>query len=323
MSLLLFLLAASLSFNLLAVQKMRSRQQWKANYPLLDPELPKLTGAKNQRDAGIISFDMLKPRVESIIQKFMQGPPDERPRISVYVEDMNTGAWMGIAEREKFQPLSLNKVLLAISAMKKVDRGEWSIDQPFTLAARDMDTRPASPQWNKAAAGQQTTLNAVLKKLLVESDNTSFYLLGHAISDTDLIGAIRQIGLVYPEDPASPAISPKNYATIFRALYYSSYLSFGSSQHLLSLMNNSIHVYAIRAAVPIGIAVSHKVGMYFSRMPDERRADLYMHDVGIVYAEPSPFLIAVMTARLDQAESHEAIREITGAVFEFHRKYFE
>ena len=150
-----FLLAVSLSFNLFAFYKINSRRQWRADYPLLDPELPRLTGAKNQRDAGIISFDMLKPRVESIIQKFVREDPGGRPRISVYVEDMNTGAWMGIAEREKFQPLSLNKVMLAICAMKKVDRGEWSIDQPFTMAARDLDTRPGEPRLN-ADAGEHT-----------------------------------------------------------------------------------------------------------------------------------------------------------------------
>ncbi len=89
----------------------------------------------------------------------------------LYYEDLQSGAWVGYNEREKFIPQSLFKVPLAMTILKKVERGDLSLDETITLREEDLD--PSSGTLYKKGSGHQMQLKDLLKVMIEQSDNTA------------------------------------------------------------------------------------------------------------------------------------------------------
>lgn len=326
------ILFVSLCFNAYwVVRSARPSRSDPRKFSFLDPNVSTLPHIVDKSEkVSVLSLSPLREKIRPLIADHIaRSEWPDNSRIGVYVEDLNTGAWLGLDERERFLPFSLLKVPAVMAAMKRVDRREWTLDQSMTLTEGDIDTRPGVPQWTPLAAGQRMTFQNVLEKMLVESDNTPYFLLTRHLTDDEIDSVYHHLG-IDPDEGSDfrRMVTPRKFATLFRALYYSTYLSRSSSQYLLSLMNRAIHVYAIRAAIPPEIAVAHKIGIYFPSSVVSSPATvssssvpIHMHDAGIVYYPDRPFMIAVMTAGMKQANATSAIRDIAAAVYEHYERY--
>lgn len=318
------LLLLSLAYNLFWHLRTLSKKSWQSHYTLLSPDL-RITDKRNSKTSiGVISFTPLRTQIESYIDQTI-GPVRDtdlarRPLVGVYIEDLNTGEWIGFRERYKFLPFSLIKVPMAVAAMRKVDKGEWTLDQKFDITEGDLDTRPEVFQWDSTTKLKQITLAVAIEKLLGESDNNLYHVFRRNLTDPEIEDVLYHLGFVYPEDPATPAMSPKNYATIFRSLYYSTYLSLESAQHLLDIMSRSIHVYTLRSAIPADIPVAHKIGMYYPTNPLPGKSRTFLHEAGIVYYPKDPFLIVIMTSQMDHVDAANLIREIARMVYAYYEE---
>ena len=110
----------------------------------------------------VVNFAPLKDYLEGYIAK-------NNLNISVYTENLKSGASFGINEEKEFLPASLTKVLVAILIMRKVERKELNLDTLIDI--KDSD-RMNSAGTLYLRPEKQLPLKVLLQYMLSESDNT-------------------------------------------------------------------------------------------------------------------------------------------------------
>lgn len=222
-----------------------------------------------------------------------------------YFEDLSTGAWIGVNEREEFYPASLLKVPIMAAVLKKVERGELSLDQKIKIMEEDINLNSGS--LGSKGAGYELTLKEILVFLIKESDNTALTTLSRRfLTQDEILEANLALGI--PLTNAHTAqIGPKHYGNILRALYYSSYVRRTFSDLALSLMSDTEYDEQIPTGVPKEVPVAHKVGVY-------KEEGIY-HDCGIIYHPIKPYLLCVMSKGTTRTEANFIIPRLSEAVY--------
>jgi len=92
-----------------------------------------------------------------------------------------------------------------------------------------------------------------------------------------------------------PIISAKNYSSVLRSLYLSSFLQYQDSNEILDLMTHSIYTDKIPSKIPPNVKIAHKIGVYEKVDPDNST----FSDCGIVYVPKRPYILCIMTKGSD------------------------
>jgi hypothetical protein len=106
----------------------------------------------------------------------------------------------------------------------------------------------------------------------------------------------------------------KEYASFFRVLYNASYLSDINSSYLLNILTNSVMNAGIRSPLPRDVLVANKFWERRIPNPDWITYTSQFHDCGIVYYEPYPYIICVMTKGDDNIKRLEGIVSDTSKI---------
>jgi beta-lactamase class A len=276
------------------------------HYELISPSVAWLSAEEflNKQKTFRISYTEIKAPLNLTMTQGVKG------KFGLYFEDLSTGAWLGINEKEKFIPLSLLKVPLLVAVLKKVEEGDVSLDEKVTLSENDLDTR--SGTLASKGVGYQTTVRELLQIMIRKSDNTAMKTLAnHYTNFEDSLAALSALGLPQPTSE-KVEVSPKEYSNIFRALYVSNYLSRPMSELALSLMLETDFNTQLPASLPKDIKVSHKVGFDIN--------EGYYHDCGIVYASTRPYMICIMSKNTTQEEADKVISTLSKKIYDFVEK---
>lgn len=203
--------------------------------------------------------------------------------IAIYFEYLNTGANISINDQLRIYPASLVKVPLAMAVMKKVEDGEWRLQNEMVVTAEDRDY--AWGDVHKNPIGTTLTIEKLLEEMLISSDNTAYRILYRNLNIDELQNVLISLGI---EDLFSEEgkIGAKEYSRIFRALYVSSYLNRESSQIILDILTRSSYDEYLGQGVPVEVLFAHKIG--------ENEDQGVVLDSGIVYVENRPYLMTVM-----------------------------
>ena len=97
------------------------------------------------------------------------------PNISVYFEFLNTGSNITISKDAEFFPASLLKVPVAMAAAKKIEKGEWKWNNKLVLMSTDKDDKFGTLY--KEPTGSIFTIEELVRRSLVDSDNTAHFIL--------------------------------------------------------------------------------------------------------------------------------------------------
>lgn len=251
---------------------------------------------------GTISMVALKKNILEVVDD-----PMLTGEYAVYVEDLNTGAWMGLNEREKFFPASLAKMPIVVAVYKKIQDGLLSPSDNVVITAEDIDARFGTLAF--AEPGTEYTINELIQYALVKSDNTAARTLLHQLSADDVMEARLAMGLDWPKEKEDVTrASPKEYANMFRSLYLSTYLRRVFSNEILSLLADTPFDAQLAAGLPANVRLSHKYGV----TPDEEST----HDCGIVYLETHDYLICAMSRGASVEEANKVIRAVSKVTYE-------
>jgi beta-lactamase class A len=273
------------------------------DYPLLDPALP---------------FYDKKDLIVNIqgIRSYLKALPEQNKDwadMSIYLELLNTGSNVTVNQDSKIWPASLAKLPVGMIAMKKVESGEWDLQNTkLTLVKEDADIAYTPAIANEI--GKSFSIELLLEKLLLESDNTAYHMLVRELSEEELISIAEAVGL---EEffRADGKVSAKDYTRLLRALYSSTYLNEERSQKLLSLLQRSKFDRFIRAGIPKEVKFAHKWGI-------NENENVYA-DSGIVYLKNRPYLLSVIISgktddqKADQAKAEELIKDIGKRTYEY------
>lgn len=205
----------------------------------------------------------------------------------MYIEYLNTGANISINQETYIFPASLLKLPIAMSVMKKIEIGEWSLDNELVLLDVDRDDKSGNKNdlLAKNKVGTRFTIRDLLIYSLRDSDNTAFRILYRNLSDTEIERFIEATGLEQITNKEGK-ISAKEYSRMLRSLYTASFLNRENSQLILSWLDESDFNEFLSKPIDPYIAFPHKYG--------ENLNQIVFADSGIVYIPNRPYIISVM-----------------------------
>lgn len=233
--------------------------------------------------------------------------------MAVYFRDLDNGLAFGLDQQTPFQPASLLKLPVMMSFLKKHENDPSLLARRVALnPGKPGELVPTFPPSTTLVAGQEYTIDELLKAMIARSDNDALNTLLGALSEPDYLRVYEDLGLRIPnvrdiEDP----VTVREYATFFRILYNASYLTKDLSQKALEYLAQSEFDKGLKAGVPSALTVAHKFGESGRSSNPVRQ----LHDCGIVYHPEKPYVLCVMTRGTDMMAMLGAIRETSALVY--------
>jgi beta-lactamase class A len=305
MLLVLFFLIISISLNIFLFFKLKNNKELAIpqpkSYKFINPLAQVPIDSDTQNKDLFIQFNDLKPAIEKEISRF-----GTEQNIGFFLQDSTTGTWLGINERTGFAPASLLKIPIMLGVLKEVDREEISLTDLVEITAEDLDKN--SGQLYKKGSGYKLSVWKMLEEMVINSDNTAKNVLRRQIDETDLNSVFIHVGIPNPyQENIDPTVTPRGFIRLFKALYFSSFLSPELSEKALDLTTDTHVESLISAGVPPEIQVAHKYG----ERPDG------IADCGIIYQPNNPYYLCIMTKDLTVLKSKELIANLSKIVYEF------
>jgi len=214
--------------------------------------------------------------------------------LSIYYKDLNSGAWIGIDEDEKFSPASLFKVPIMITLYKMAESDSKFLNNEIPFHFDYVVEQNFDPE-SSLVQGQSYTVDEYIKQLILYSDNRVLEILSELMSSEQLDKIYLDLGISNPYTTGDPNnMNVKDYASFFRILYNASYLNKELSTKALELLSQTTYEKGIRKGVPSEITVAHKFGE--RTIEDEIAQEKYqLHECGIIYHPQKPYILCIMT----------------------------
>lgn len=234
---------------------------------------------------------------------------------AVYFRDLVGGPWFGVREDAEFIPASLFKVPVMMAVLRAAQDLPTLLAQQVIMSGSYTGLTNVEHPDESLKPGQPYTVDQLLDKMIIYSDNASADMLKDLMQSIDETG--NSISTIYQQLGMYSAatehrLTVKNYASLFRILFNGRYLTPAMSQKALDLLSKSAYKDALVAGVPSGTVVAHKFGI--RDVPGEPLKQF--HDCGIVYYPGRPYVLCIMTRGTSTANGIEFIREVSKRVYE-------
>jgi beta-lactamase class A len=282
----------------------KHQQGYKYISPLLECE--------NHQELGITQYNKLRTQIINYIDA--KKNKDASYDISIYFRDLNNGPWIGINSTNKFSPASLLKVPLLMAVLKKAEIDPTFLQQQIavTVAPKQVE-QTVLPEY-PLDSSKKYSINDLLFHMIAYSDNNATATLFSLMPAESITNTYRDLGLKIPSliNNKDEETTVREYASFFRILYNSSYLSKTFSEKALDTLSHSVFKEGLEAGVKKGTVVAHKFG---ERQIDGQ--DIYqLHDCGIVYEPKKPYLLCVMTRGKEKDTLPEIISDISRITYQ-------
>lgn len=283
-------------------RQVRQVGEYRYTNPLLECEVA----------AGTV--DARKQNFRGELMAYMDGLKEERglTEAAVYFRDLNNGPAFGVDEEGEFFPASLLKVPVMMAYYR------WSEQEPGLLARTirfeaplDFGVSVAIKPREELVPGTEYAVEELIRRMIVYSDNQALALLTVRLPKERILELFSLLGV--GEDVLTDSegrLTVKEYASFFRILFNSSYLSRENSEKALALLAETDYHDALPAGIPQGIQVSHKFGE-----AGTGSAERQLHDCGIVYFPDHPYLACIMTRGQELDSLKQSIVEISRFIY--------
>ncbi len=232
--------------------------------------------------------------------------------VGVYFEYLPSGNSIGVNSGNEYILVSLLKLPVVMAVYKKVEQGKVNLNEELTIEKGDLDSQFGTLY--QKGAGTKITVKQAILLTLTNSDNTAKNALGHLISNNNILDVFNSLDIPQDTDKNNPVVSPKNYSSILRSLYLSSYLTRPYSNLMLDDMTKSHFNDKIAQPIPNDIPVAHKIGVH------EVVNDVPIYsDCGIVYLPHRPYILCIMTKAPDD-KAKEYMQTISKLVYDYVRR---
>ena len=267
--------------------------------------------------ASVISLEPLRDSM----QTFMA---ENKLDAAIYVVNLRNGVNFGINENDGAFPASLNKVPVAIVAMREVEKGNLKLDSPISINKEKIKSNSIDIYTNTDAIRMSPTsgdiyknntelpLRLLLDNMLQKSDNDALRTLLTQINMEDLLAFYNYVDVdaygsyeYSPDDIGNRLLSAKALSNVFLSLYHSTILETENSQYILSLLADTTLDARKIAQLPEYVKIAHKFGVY-----DTDDGQHLFRDCGIIYSGKSMVLYCAV---IKNQQKDKAI-ELTGRI---------
>ena len=275
------------------------QDNYKLTNPLLDCDL------KNAM--SIVPVNTIQKQILDIINNFKD--VDE---VSVYFRDLNNGASFGINENAKFAPASLLKLPIMIAYLKLAENNPQLLDKKIIYLGNQTTFNNAKAD-NALIIGNSYSINNLIYRMISLSDNDAFELLFKNIDSKQTKIIYKELDIIYPDNTnVDDYLTAKSYASLFRILFNSTYLSRDMSEKALSYLTKSDFHSGIQAGIPKNITTALKFGV----RDINQQGYVQLHDCGIVYKPKKPFLLCLMSRGKKYKDLISIIQNITQQIYQ-------
>lgn len=162
--------------------------------------------------------------------------------------------------------------------------------------------------------GKAYTVDDLLYRAIVHSDNNAYFLLYGSIDQTVLHKVYTDLGLEVPKvRNREDYMSVIEYASFFRILYNASYLNKEFSEKALQYLSEVDFKQGLVGGLPSGTVVAHKFGEKVFGSTAEIKQ---LHNCGIVYYPTRPYLLCVMSRGDSFEYLDDTIRQISRMIYQ-------
>ena len=308
-------LLSSVVYNLVKPQGL---EECKSDREFISPDIA--------CDEGSISdkTEALKKLTDIEVEKHVK--TGNVKRIAVFYRNLDNRQWFGVNENESFAPGSLLKLPLAISYYKLAELDPTLLDRGYeykqSYASGSLyDWQTIKPS-ELLVEGRTYSVKELIYRMMKYSDNEVVPVLTGSINKSFFDKVYLDLGVYVPTTLGIEEnfISVKTYAAILRALYNSSYLNREYSNELLGIMSESAFDTGIKAGLPYSIKLSNKFGeRVFVDQATNKIIGLELHDCGVVYADPDPYVLCIMTDGDNFGELSKVISDISKTIYDNHQ----
>ncbi len=263
---------------------------------------------------GFKDLEGLKNQISSFVDETKSA--HKATGVSVYYRNMDNAHWLGINENDQYDPGSLYKVPFMIAYFQEAQSDQSVLSKK--LYYDGSYNEPNSVQTAMLTPGTYYTVDDLIKKMIVSSDNSSKDLLVKNIDLNYIYNVFKQLNLPFVGED-NYLISPQKYSLFFRILYNSTFLNPDMSEKALGLLSQTDFVYGLRQGVPAEINIAHKFGDHVVYQGGSI-ASYELHDCGIVYQPQKPYFLCVMTRGATIQDLSGVIGGISKIVYEDNNK---
>jgi len=236
-------------------------------------------------------------------------------RVGIAIEDLATGITSGVNSTANLPAASTIKVPVIIQVFKAMQRGD--IDLNTTLHVEDRDRDWGSGDLADAPWGSEKTVNQLLWLMITDSDNTATNMLIRLVGRSNINGTMAELGLrttrlhdyIRSEgDSIRYALrtSPKEMMLLLAKIARSQMIDEWSSREMFAILDGQRHNTLLPVPLPDTVRIAHKTGSLHDTL----------NDVGIVYDDEEPYVIAVMTTQLpDLEDGRRFIHHVSSMTF--------
>lgn len=229
------------------------------------------------------------------------------------------GSRVNHREDEVFKSASCIKIAIMIELFRRIDAGELSLSQTYTL--KNSDKVPGSGVLQELHAGIELTLRDVCYLMMSISDNPATNILIDHVGMDTVNATMRELGLrdsllgrpmrgrpALPEEQENLA-TPAEFAHLIETILDGTAASAESCMAMLEMLKLQSNNKRIGRFVPEGMEWGSKTGSYTT----------VANDVGFVATPDGPLIVSVFTDDVDDVVTGEGIiSDITRALLEGH-----
>ncbi|MDQ6826082.1 MAG: class A beta-lactamase-related serine hydrolase, partial [Candidatus Eremiobacteraeota bacterium] len=231
--------------------------------------------------------------------------------VAMEVKDLATGVTSSVNPSASMPAASTIKIPVMVEVFRQLALGKFDLNTTVTLESGDKDW--GSGKLSGAPVGRKYPVSQLLTEMISVSDNTATNMLIRLVGRTNINGEMINLGLEHTKlsdyirsrgDSIRRALrtSPADMVQLLTAMADERLIDAWSSREMIIILRGQRHNGLLPAPLPAGIPIAHKTGTLHDTL----------NDVGIVYADTEPYVIAVMTTNLRSLTSGRAfIRSVS------------
>ncbi len=237
---------------------------------------------------------------------------------SMFFYDLNRGHWIGVNEKDKYNPASMLKVVVMVAYFKEAELDPNILNKSlvYTKEIDDSISKNSLNSQSNLVINKSYVIEDLINKMIIDSDNGAAKLLLNNINKVSLDSIYNALNIENPENTDNFTISPRKYSLFFRILYSSTYLTREYSEKALKIISEAKFSGGIANGLPQNLIVSHKFGVYINE-----QKELELHDCGIVYYPNNPYFLCIMTQGQDISNLKNVIKNISSLTYDNYINY--
>jgi beta-lactamase class A len=218
-------------------------------------------------------------------------------RVGIAVEDLATGYVSGINETTSLPAASTIKIPVMVEVFRQMQSGSIDLNTPLHLQPSDRDWG-----WGDLAdapTNTRRTVKQLLRLMIDDSDNTATNMLIRLVGRKHINATMEKLGLrktrlgdyIRSETDAiryALRTSPGDMVKLLDAMARDELVDEWSSRQMLAILTGQLHNSLLPVPLPRTLRIAHKTGSLHDTL----------NDVGIVFRDQEPYVIAVMTTQL-------------------------